>query len=685
MTEPELSPEDERRKAEQVLAQYELELTDLNEKLKPGEEESQIESALFDIERQMTELRRQAEMLKQQREAYKQTKFDIRRQIRIIGYERDDAQRQLDLAIENEQKLAQLLARIEYFDSITQDKPWRKTLYKHQLDGAHFCANAGRALCADGMGLGTTRLGIADMDMLEAKKILIVCPGDVQRGWEREMNEFAPHRAAVIIGKMPYSEQKVWLEMFANEDEYTFIINYESWARNNRIIQDLIAMQFDMVIIDEAHETKTADSVTFRGLRELVYAKNNCPVENCTSYMLDGMRICSNNHIMNELDITGQNQPVASVKNMLVMTGTPILNNPLEIFTLLNLINRELFPSQAAFIRDFCDRNVYSGKIVWKPGGDSRLANKIKSFYIRRELKDTGIELPPQEIIVHSIEFDAELYPLQAEVLEQLRKRAQLMMSNGKASKPMQILELITRQRQATVWPGGIKLREPVIGWDGYPMLDEKGNQVTEIVNFGDDYRESIKLDKAEELIAELNANGHRVIIFSLFSKVIEEMQRRLGETACSFYGGTSQEQRELIRRNFDPVYGEEPKWKNCIANFQVGGVGINLTEATAIVILDEAWNPGINNQAYDRIHRIGQKNKTQVHIMRVENSMDDWMAGLIEQKRNILNSFDAANVDQGDLYEMLKHAFDAPTGDLQPPVFDNPDTDKEDDDNGDE
>ena len=481
----------------------------------------------------------------------------------------------------------------------------------------------------------------------------------------------------------------------------------------------MLACQFDTVILDESHEIKNPETTTFKGLKDLIYSPNTCryneaiPPENyatfnsshymgptyfddegneievartpiCGALMLldrNGNGMCDNGHsaaslpYVNHYGSKGKEAYAdeRSIKNVLCMSGTPILNNPVDIWTSLYFVNKDLFPYYNSYVRDYTETNFHTGKIVWRAGGESMLAKKIKGFYIRRTLADAGIVLPPQELIVHEIAFDAKLYPKQAKLLEMLRTRAQIEISEGRVSSPMQMLALITRMRQAICWPGGIKLREPVLNWDGSVKIDyETGEPITELIPVGDEYRESIKLDKAVELINELNANNHRVVVFSQFKTVLDEMDKRLNrlhylnpdevqDRSVTVHGDTPPAKRELVRRNFDPSYDETPRWDNILANFETGGVGVNFTKATAVVILDEAWNPGKNNQAYDRVHRIGQDKETQVHIMRVDNSMDTWMAELIQQKAAILGSFDAANVEQGDLKTELAAMFDKP------------------------
>jgi SNF2 family DNA or RNA helicase len=86
---------------------------------------------------------------------------------------------------------------------------------------------------------------------------------------------------------------------------------------------------------------------------------------------------------------------------------------------------------------------------------------------------------------------------------------------------------------------------------------------------------------------------------------------------------------------------GREPKWQVVLANYKKGGVGLNLTDATQMIILDEEWNPGKVDQAYGRIDRMGQTKETTVHVLRVERTIDTWMHELVTEKAAMIEGFE--------------------------------------------
>ena len=105
---------------------------------------------------------------------------------------------------------------------------------------------------------------------------------------------------------------------------------------------------------------------------------------------------------------------------------------------------------------------------------------------------------------------------------------------------------------------------------------------------------------------------------------------------------------------NFDRARGETAKWDIVLAHYRKGGVGLNFTAATQMIILDGEWNPGKEDQAYGRINRIGQTEENTVHIIRILNSIDAWLADLVERKRTTIENFDVENSTYAELRNLL-------------------------------
>lgn len=606
---------------------------------------------------EITQLRKRIAELEANKTEQKNRNYHLRDEIAQIERDQKVVQSRIELRREKERQAAELIKQTEQFDRITAGAKWRlgitdskgevKKIMAHQIFAAHFMATAKRVICADEMGLGKTIETIATLDMLEAKRILIVCPGEVLSGFRQEIKRWA-NRPVLIIGRRPKAEVFNLLRMLKDTDaeEFCLLVNYEAWARNKKLLSVFESMQFDTVVCDEAHRIKETDTSAYKGVEQVVNSKNTC--QECQGWVTNGK--CFG-------EMCAWPNPQTSVENLILLTGTPILNRPTEIYSLLNLISPSIFYSKKHFLRMFCYQPDPYGRPndwVFRDGGMAMLADKIQGMYIRRTLDDTDIKLPPQDIRIHEIELNEEDYPKQCEIYEQISKYAQIMIDDDPAMDQMSQLAILMRLRQAVVWPGGINIKVPETWPDGSYCRDFEGKIVYKEQTVGDHFRESVKLDRTMEMLQEYVSEGKRVVIFSQFAEVIRELLRRCehaGIRAASYFGDTKEVDRLAVKRNFDRDVGEEPKWDVVICHYTTGGVGLNFTAATRMIFTDEEWNPGKEDQAMKRISRIGQTENTIIDILRVNGTIDTWLADLIASKRMVISDFN----NQNDIYKEIR------------------------------
>lgn len=604
-------------------------------------------------ENEIEQLRRRIAQLEANKSERKNRNFNLRQKIAETDRELNVVKSRIDMRREQERIQNELVEKTRQFDLNTAGAKWRlgvggNKIMAHQIFAAHFMATAKRVICADEMGLGKTIETIATLDMMQAKRILIVCPGEVLSGFRQEIKKWAS-RPVIIIGRKPKAEVFNLLRMLKDTEaeEFCLLVNYEAWARNKKLLDTFESMQFDTVVCDEAHRIKETNTSAYKGVEQVINSRNTC--QECYGWV-------TNNKCFGEMCVYPN--PIKSVENVIMLTGTPILNRPTEMYPLLNLVQPDIFYSQKHFLRMFCHQpDPYSNPSKWEffPGGMEKLADKIQGFYIRRTLADTDIKLPPQDIRVHELEMNENDYPKQCEIYRQLTEHAQIMIEDDPAMDMMSQLALLTRLRQAVVWPGGIKVKIPETWPDGSPMLNPlDGTTIYKEMNVGDHFKESVKLDRAMELLSEYVSEGKRVVVFSQFAEVIRELLSRCehaGIRAASYFGDTPELDRIAVKRNFDRSVGEEPRWDVVICHYTTGGVGLNFTAATRMIFTDEEWNPGKEDQAKKRIQRIGQTENTIVDILRVENSIDSWLADLIDEKRKLVQDFN----DQNEVFKELR------------------------------
>ena len=603
---------------------------------------------------------RRLQELMEERTSINNAAAHIRRELANAKRMLDEQERELATQKANERAAAELARQNAAFNDALLKYEWGGKAKPHQIDGAKRLAIAHRAILGDKRGLGKTLTSIAFADLVGARKILAVVPNDVRGNFEREIRFWAPHREAVNIGDMSKIQRNALLNVFKDLPDLFVVINYEAWVKDNSLIQRLIECKFDTVIADEAHMMKEMSTSAFRGVKAIMHAENACPICGSSNFQGDYWSTEQRAHIKRCYDCHAEQDKFGdfcSVKNILPMTGTPILNKPQDIFPLLHLVNPILFDDKKRFLNMYCTMN-WEGKWVFKDGGAAMLATKLSGMYIARDRYQAGVEIPKQEVQVHDIEFDPLRYPEQYQAYQILSKKAALvlddMLSESEDKSVMPILymiALITRQRQMAVWPAGIEFRHPK----------------TKALLMKTDITESAKLDyiidrEGNGLAAQLiQDEQERVVLFSQFKQPLIELERRLtsaGIRVVRYDGDTPHSLRQEIQIDFDRKYQtpEKPyKWDIVLGHYKTGGTGINLNAATQMIILDEEWNPGKVDQAYGRIDRMGQDEETTVHVLRLEKTVDNWMAKLIQSKADMIAGFETQVDLQQELLKILQ------------------------------
>lgn len=642
-------------------------LDKLQEAIQPKEDE--IKAIAAEITAIREEMQKKIDALREKQGVLeleiREHRFDIRRQTSEV----QRLERMFRQALDNERVKKEFIEQAEEFEKRVAGAPWREFALQHQIDGAKYMAAAKRCILADKMGLGKTLTAIATLDMLNAKRVLVIVPADVVNNFNDEIKRWAPHRTLVSLYKQPKAMRDYMLEMTKKMDQYIITINYEAWRKDSNLISTLISMHFDTVILDEAHTIKKFSTNAARGVRKIVLAENVCP--RCSGTITENKKLVGEDgwsyhaDVCNNCEWTSRDNDYeayarCSVKNVFPMTGTPILNKPQDLFPMLNLLDPVGFYGERDFLYRYCIQNSYTLKWEFRPGGMESLVKNLSGKYIGRDRKSAGVVLPKQEILVHEIELDPADYPGQYKIVKEISEHAQILLESG-TMNILATITLILRKRQANVWPAGIKIK------------DAKGDVVWSV---GDEITESVKLDRLARyengewtgLIPELTADGNmelgeRVVLFSQFKEPLAELELRLtaaGISVARFDGDTPEALRAEIKTDFNRTYCDQPgyekKYQVILCNYKTGGVGLNFTSATQMIILDEEWNPGKRDQAYNRIDRIGQTEETTVHILRIPRTVDSWMAALIHEKEQMIGGFEAESSLAQAMLEALKN-----------------------------
>ena len=553
------------------------------------------------------------------------------------------ARRQAQRRQELSERFASIARGKAWFDGTGQDD----AIMPHQWKAMCFGAVAKRFLLADGMGLGKTRSSVGWMDLVGARRVILVAEKNIAGQFAGEVMDLAPYREIVMLAGLDKKKRHERIAgLLKHRKNAVVVINYEMFRQDAESLNNLLRWQADTVIVDEAHNMKSASSSNFRIVKKLLFTDNKC--ERCGGLITTLSKPCPACRYMRLTETPTERRAILehylatkSVQNVALMTGTPLLNTPLDLYSLLHLIDPSKFPTETGFRKAFLKPSYIDGsrKMVFKRDGLKQLHPYIKNFYLARTAEDIGerVEgglklpggrfLPDQKHRIIRVELDRDKYPLQARTIEQVSKQARIMLSTGEKATLMHIITVILRKRQANVWPGGITFK------------DQESGEV--IFSVGKEVQESCKMDACQEQILAYHEQGHRQVVFSQFKEALKEFEQRIraaGLRVVRFDGDTKDADRNAIKSNFYKAKGEAAKWDVVLVHYRAGGAGLNLTSATITHVLDEEWNAGRRDQAFGRTHRIGQDEPTEVLTYRIPGTVDTWMANLISTKERMAN-----------------------------------------------
>lgn len=524
-------------------------------------------------------------------------KLGIKQKIREVSKNKESAERKAQLEKEAAEIERSLAEKRKEAEEILKNAPWRDVAFEWQIEGALRLPE--RALLADKRGLGKTLSSIMWFRFQKAKKILVCLRKEVASDFIKELSIREPKLFVWnLIGKTS-EERKMAAFLLNGHEEFVVVTNIESWRRNvDQTTEDILKIDYDAVILDEAHHIKNFNTGTAQGFLRLAQ----------------------------------------KIPKVLELTGTPIKNRPQEMFTLLHALYPDQFPRESKFLYDYCVQ-IQQNRWVFSPIGLKHLVKQISHFYISRTPEDIGRQVPPPQIIEYKLDF--ENHRKQKAAYQSMTEMSLAILESGKTLPIVSQLALMTRQAQVVSWPAGIVFTDP---------------ETDELIRF--DVHESVKMDWAEELIQELVGEGERVILFSRFKPAIYELKNRLKEAGVSVAVITGEEKGERIEvfNDFDlKTAPENPKYQVLLATYQTVGESANLNAATHMVLYDRFWNPGNEDQAIGRVDRLNSTVQATVHIPYVEGTIDGYMAELIDGKRSIVAEFKSVHEQQQSLIEHLK------------------------------
>jgi SNF2 family DNA or RNA helicase len=290
-------------------------------------------------------------------------------------------------------------------------------------------------------------------------------------------------------------------------------------------------------------------------------------------------------------------------ENRLVLTGTPLENRLLDLWSLMTFATPGALGDRAYFTRNF-DRR--------KDGQASdRLGARLRPFMLRRTKSQVAKDLPSrsEEAMV------CEMNETQAKLYREELARAQQMVLTASGfevltRKRFAILQALTRLRQICCHPN---------------LIDKTSGKE----------HDSAKLTATLELIEELHAGGHKVLLFSQFVTMLDIIRDKLTEMSIPYYWltGSTNNRSEVVdqfQNDTDPCV--------FLLSLKAGGSGLNLTAASYVILYDPWWNPAVEAQAIDRAHRIGQTQPVMAYRMITKDTIEEKIM-LLQQKKQLMSA----------------------------------------------
>lgn len=439
-------------------------------------------------------------------------------------------------------------------------------LRPYQVEGYRWLcflnANNFGGCLADDMGLGKTLQTIALIQKVlntlkengQHKPSLIVSPASIVYNWYNEFEKFSP---IVKVFKYIGNERN---REFSYFNEYDVILTTYGLLRND--IESFEKFEFYYIVLDESQMIKNPGSKIYSSVLKLQSDRK------------------------------------------LLLTGTPIENTLIDLWTQLNFVNRDMLGSQK-FFKDYFVKGIERH--------DENIANQlkriIKPFIFRREKQEVAKDLPP---LTEQVRY-CRMSEAQEKLYETEKSKVRNMIFESIEKETFQkttinVLQALMRLRLLANHP---QLVEGAHGTSG-------------------------KFDEVLRMLPNI-IHHHKVLIFSSFVRHLDLFRDHFKKEGIKFsylIGSTSN--REEVIKNFQ----EDDECKLFLISIKAGGVGLNLTQADYVFILDPWWNPAVENQAVSRAHRIGQTNNVTVYRFISENTIEEKIQKLQQRKTMLVSNF---------------------------------------------
>jgi SWI/SNF-related matrix-associated actin-dependent regulator 1 of chromatin subfamily A len=484
------------------------------------------------------------------------------------------------------------------------DLPAGLELYPFQRIGVQFALKAGNTLVADEMGLGKTVQALSYLRVTGRFPAVIVCPASLKRNWQREFKKWLPGKTVAVLDGKVVAPLK-WFDQSPAFD--AVILNYDILAKWLPYLVDYLGgkLQFDdrnpprqipfdggsgVLILDECHKVKNPKAQRTHNVEKLVKACGGV--------------------------------------NRLFLSGTPVVNRPMEFWTLISLLGYDRqMGGRAEYERRYKDGYIRALE---------ELNTRSRQFMVRRTKKQVLTELPDKQRTIVPLDITNR------SEYEKAERDIAAYFAQKKADEALALDDLVSIQIEALqmglVGNDGLawvqeemkrrhrdvydarysiaKNNEQLLRWEGLKQLAVRG-KMPAVYDWLDDFLES----------------GQPIVVFGTHTQIIKDIAARYD--APYVIGALSSDERD---RNVQRFLTDD----NCrmiVGNINAMGEGLTLVKASDVAFVEMGWSPKDHDQAEDRCHRIGQKDSVMVWTLAAEDTIDFEIAELIEHKRQVVNA----------------------------------------------
>lgn len=310
-------------------------------------------------------------------------------------------------------------------------------------------------------------------------------------------------------------------------------------------------------------------------------------------------------HIKNRGTRNAKSVKMIQAAHRLILTGTPVENSLDELWSLFDFLMPGLLSSYDRFVEKYIRHPSQA-----KQNNLEALRRKISPFILRRMKKDVVADLPPVSEIVyhcHLSDVQRQLYHSYAQSARE--ELSQLVKKEGFDKVQIHILATLTRLKQICCHPAIFAKETPESG-------------------------DSAKYEMLVELLQNLIDGNHKTVIFSQYTRMLQIMREDLQQLGIRFeyLDGSSKDRLGIVNR-----FNDDPTISVFLVSLKAGGSGLNLVGADTVIHYDMWWNPAVENQATDRVHRIGQKNSVSSYKLVTLNTIEEKIIELQNRKRGIV------------------------------------------------